>query len=439
MLALTRPHRQVAATLALAVFTVVPTVYVSFQVWRSRRPEHVREIERELGHMLGLRVSIQSVRHPRPGEDVLTGVVLRPEGAGDPAAAVSTEWLHVRREGHDLTLEAHGLKVAGDAPSLVLAQASGLFAKAESTKFKTVSFAADGCDLALGKDLHYRISAIAGRLSIPAPSGAPILTASCQIPADGLPTRCELALFRERTETGSHSAIAFKTMEGPPLSARVLDPFFASADWLGATSHVDGSLALRQVGSSGWEATFEGNLYDVNLATLTDRQFPDHRLRGLGRLRVDSARWGELPGGKQGFGWLEARGSLTAGQGSISSSLLAALATDLKFRLPKRHDTSALDVEFHNLGLRFALSPQGEIRFDGDLGPEFAPGAILARGDRTAPLASAPDGAASVVGLRKALVPVTSSEMLVPARAESEFMRHLPLPSGGAPGTLKAN
>ena len=43
-------------------------------------------------------------------------------------------------------------------------------------------------------------------------------------------------------------------------------------------------------------------------------------------------------------------------------------------------------------------------------------------------------------GLRKALVPVTSAELMVPARAESEFLRHLPLPpTAAAPRPIRAN
>ena len=439
MLALTRPHKQVLATLGLVLFTVVPSISITYQVWRARRPEHVRDIERDLGRGLGLKVAIERVRHPRPGEDVLSGVVVRLEGQNESAVLARADVVRVRRDGRDLSIETQGLRVCGESPSQILTQATTLLAKTGGSSFATISVAADGCDLFLGDDLRYVIRSLAAQLSPAAGDAEPTLTVSYQMPSDGPPTRCELNVTRERAENGARTMISFKTMEGPPLPARVLDPFFRSAEWLGTAARVEGSLVLRQLGSAGWEAAFEGNLYDVNLASLTEHQFPDHRLRGQARLRVDSARWGELPGGKQGSGWIEAKGSLTAGQGSISPSLLSAMAGELKFRLPKRPDPAGPDVEFHNLGLRFALNRQGEIQFDGDLGPEFAPGAVLARGDRTTPLAIAPDGAANVVGLRKAMVPVASTDQLVPARAESEFLRHLPLPPGAVANSLKAN
>jgi hypothetical protein len=438
MLALTRPHRQVLATLALLLFTVAPTAYIGRQVWRAGRPEHVREIETKLSNLVGLTVSIESVRHPRPGEDVLLGVSIHSEDDAKLVALAYADVARVHRDGSDLTIETQGLRISAAAPSHLAARAATLLAKAETANHGAISFAADGCELTLGREMRYQLRALAGRVS-PTPGGSPTLSASYQLPGDGPPTRCELTLSRATADGPPRVALAFRTMEGPPLPAKVLDPFFSPSDWLGASARVEGSLALRQAAGSEWEATFEGNLYDVDLAALTDHQFPDHRLRGLARVKVDAAHWGELPGGKQGFGWVDTRGSLTAGQGSISPSLVSALAQNLKFRAPRRPDLSGPDLEFHNLGLKFALHRNGEIRFEGDLGPEFAPGAVLARGDRTAPLVLAPDGAASVIGLRKALVPVASSDQLVPARPESEFLRHLPLPTSRVAAALKAN
>jgi hypothetical protein len=438
MLALTRPHRQVFATLALLLFTVAPTVYIGHQVWRAGRPEHVREIETKLSNLVGLKVAIESVRHPRPGEDVLFGVSIRSEGDAKLVALACADVARVHREGSDLTIETQGLRISTTAPGHLPTEAAALLAKLESASYGAISFAADGCELSLGTEMKYQLRALAGRVA-PAGDGSTTLSASYQVPSDGSPTRCELTLTRIHADGAPRIALAFRTMEGPPLPAKVLDPFFTASDWLGAAARVEGSLALRRAANSDWEANFEGNLYDVDLAALTDHQFPDHRLRGLARVKVDAAHWGELPGGKQGFGWIDSRGSLTAGQGSISSSLVLALAQNLKFRAPRRPDSSASDLEFHNLGLKFALHRNGEIRFEGDLGPEFAPGAVLARGDRTAPLVMAPDGAASVIGLRKALVPVASSDQLVPARPESEFLRHLPLPTTGVAAALKAN
>src|SRR6516164_6424142 len=77
MFPVTRPVRQGLATFAVVAFTIVPTGYVSILAWRINRPGHVRDIEIDLGHQLGLRVSLQGVRYPRPAEVVYEGLVLR--------------------------------------------------------------------------------------------------------------------------------------------------------------------------------------------------------------------------------------------------------------------------------------------------------------------------------------------------------------------------
>ena len=79
MFPLTRPFRQGVATAALFVFTVVPTALVGIHAWRINRPGHIRDVEIELGRQLGIQVSLEGVRYPRPGEVVYRGIVLRHE------------------------------------------------------------------------------------------------------------------------------------------------------------------------------------------------------------------------------------------------------------------------------------------------------------------------------------------------------------------------
>ena len=79
MFPLTRPYRQAAATVALVVLTVAPTVYVAPTAWKISRPGHRHEVEAEIGRLLGLQVTLDAVRYPRPGEVVYRGVVLRQE------------------------------------------------------------------------------------------------------------------------------------------------------------------------------------------------------------------------------------------------------------------------------------------------------------------------------------------------------------------------
>ena len=79
MFPLTRPFRHGLATAAIFVFTVLPTAFVALYAWRVNRPGHIRDVEIELGRQLGLQVTLEAVRYPRPGELVYQGIVLRQE------------------------------------------------------------------------------------------------------------------------------------------------------------------------------------------------------------------------------------------------------------------------------------------------------------------------------------------------------------------------
>ena len=85
MFPVTRPNRQAAATLALVVLTVVPTVYVALTAWRISRPATATRSRRRSAACSGLQVTLDAVRYPRPGEVVYRGVVLRQE---EPRARV---------------------------------------------------------------------------------------------------------------------------------------------------------------------------------------------------------------------------------------------------------------------------------------------------------------------------------------------------------------
>jgi hypothetical protein len=224
------------------------------------------------------------------------------------------------------------------------------------------------------------------------------------------------------------TTLAFKTVEGLPLPARVLDVFIDSGAWLGTGAKVEGTLALSQRGAGDWQADFQGKLIDVDLATLVGRRFPRHRLAGAARVSIQSARWGERPG--QGPGWIEANGELVATQGSIGIDLCHSLAREMRFRLAPRlvrADPRKTELEFRSLGLAFGMHGNGDIHISGALGSEFTPDAVLVSG--SAPLVFAPTGTASVHGLIKTLFPVADAppDVMVPLTNESRVLLCLPI------------
>jgi hypothetical protein len=375
------------------------------------------------------------VSYPRPGEVVYRGLVLRQE---EPRRKGLTEiararWLRLRRGYRELTLETDGLRLRGESPKLAMAQVGALLQRSGDSPYERISLSAPTCDLDLSSGaeaggLRFSFREVAGTFQ--ADRIAPTVTVSYRLASKGSGTRCELTLVRDRKTEPVRTTLALKTMEGLPLPARVLDVFFDSADWLGPDAQVDGSLTLRQTGARDWEADFQGDLLDVDLAVLVGRRFPGQHLSGLSRAAIHSARWADRPG--QGFGWVEARGELTAGQGSIGVGLLRALAAEMKFRLAPRLaklDDRTPVVDFRALGLAFAMTPDGEIRLTGALGNEFAPTVVMV--GSTSPLAYAPEGAGNVRGLIKTLFPVAATDdpgVLVPLTAESRILLCLPVP-----------
>jgi hypothetical protein len=208
----------------------------------------------------------------------------------------------------------------------------------------------------------------------------------------------------------------------------VLNVFFDATDWLGDTAKIEGRLVLSQKEEQEWEADFQGNLLDVDLAALIGKKFPRHRLAGRARVSLEKARWGDRPG--QGPGWLEAKGELVAMQGAIGVGLCNALAQEMKFRLSPRMarlDSRTSELEFRALGVSFEMRPNGEIHLSGALGSEFTADAVLV--STSMPLIFAPTGTATVHGLIKTLFPVSDSPpgVMVPLTSESRVLLCLPV------------
>jgi hypothetical protein len=429
MFPLTRPIRQGLATAALLVLTVLPTILVGTYAWRINRPGHIRDVEIELGRQLGLQVTLEAVRYPRPGEITYQGIVLRREEPGGKALAeiARAELVRLVRGENELTLHAEGLALQGESPRQALFQVGPLFQRSFAIPYDRIHLAAPSCELDLDRQgLHYTALDVAGEFL--SDHTNPTVRVAYRLGESSGVTRCELMLSRNRAADPVETALSLKTLEGHPLPARVLDVFFETDDWLGPRAKVNGSLSLSQAGAGDWEADFQGNLSDVDLATLVGHRFPRHHLTGTARIALQHAHWGDRPG--QGRGWREARGEMAVGQGTIGVDLVAALAREMKFRLSPRIvrlDPRKTDVEFRALGVAFDMQNSGEIQFAGALGNEFAPDTVLA--GPTAALAFAPTGRASVHGLIKTLFPVADAPpgVMVPLTNQSRVLLSLPV------------
>ena len=212
----------------------------------------------------------------------------------------------------------------------------------------------------------------------------------------------------------------------------MLSVLFDADDWLGTEAKISGSLELRQANSSDWKARFEGEILDVDLARLVNQRFPRHRLTGKARITFEKAVWGQRPSG-QGPGWIEVKGQLVAGAGSIGLNLFESLAQgdEIPARCSKALCRSSQARSRVPLAGAFVCDAgNGEIQITGALGAEFPPDAVLASSSST--LLTAPQGAASVHSLIKTLfpTPANNSGVLIPLTTESQVLLSLPLPAG---------
>ncbi len=433
MLPLTRPHRQSLATLALALATIVPTVYVGLTAWRINRPGHIRDVEIEIGRSIGLQVTLEAVRYPKPGEVVYGGMVLRQDEPrrGGLIEIARARTVRLRRNGRELTLETEGLTLRAPSPRQAMAQVGTLLGGMGDGSFRAVSLAAATCTVDLGSGLTFDLRDVAA--SFQNDRKAPGLSASYRLVDGGASTRCEMTLTRDRKAEAVETIVVLRTMEGVPLPARVFDAFFDSGDWLGAGAKAQGTLTLTQSGSADWRAEFSGDLIDLDLKTLFEKRFPRHRMTGLAHVAIKRATWANRPG--QGFGWSGAEGELSTGPGTIDFGLLQALAAEMKFRPAKKIDGRQPEVAFNAMGFTFGLASDGEIQVGGGFRNQFAPDDILVANDR--PLFKAPSGAANVRGLLKTLFP-GGADMMAPVTADSQLLsRFLPLPPAVAERTTQ--
>ena len=430
MFPLTRPVRQSLATLALFLVTVVPTCLVGAIAWRINRPGHVRDVEIELGRQLGLQVTLDAVHYPRPGEVVYQGIVLRQEEprGKEFAEILRADLARAQWADRELIVHLENPRLHGESPRLGLAQLGVLLQRSGQVPFERINLTAPSCQLDLGRDdFQCTLRELAGEFV--ADPFSPTVRLAYRTSGAGTGTRCELTLTRARRSEPVETSLVIKTVEGLPLPARVLDVFFDADDWLGSHAKVEGTISLHQAGTREWEADFQGELLDVDLAKLVGRRFPRHRVTGRARVAFQQASWGLRP--TQGSGWVDVKGELSAASGSIGVDLIEALAREMKFRRSPRLvslDARKTEVDFRALGLSFAMQSSGEIQIAGALGAEFPPDAVLA--GATTPLLSAPQGTASVHGLIKTLFPISqaNSGVLVPLTAESQLLLSLPLP-----------
>ncbi len=439
MFPLRRPARQIVATFTLGAFLVLPTLAITFHAWRIQQPGHVREHEQALSRFLGLHVSLADVEFPRPGERILNDVILRREqAASNPtllAELIRIPRLRIVEEPDAITLHADNILLSSSSPDS-LADHLDAFASRSWPGVSRVNLlvanASWRSNIDEAQTREFPLCELAA--TIQGGSAEQIISATYRWGDSHESPRCELVWDCSPTANGLLTDILVQFDESP-APASLLEPWLAANSWFGSEATIKGLIRFQRLDHQPWQAHFEGSIHDLDLDRLLTTHFPGASLSGRANLEIARAEWGPLPRG-QGLGWIEVRGRLDARDGSMSTQFLNSLANDLHFR----HEAvpSQPEIPYSRLAFSFNLDSSGQLTISGDLGSAHPRGAVLlSKSESNAPLLLAPEAAASVRGLWKALFP-SRGDVLVPATAESQILRHLPLPPAG-PTPLRAN
>ena len=275
----------------------------------------------ELGRQLGLQVTLEAVRYPRPGEVVYRGIVLRqeePRGKGLTEIA-RAELVRLRSEASaELTLHAENLKLSGESPKQAMAQVEALIRRSGALALRAAPSGRTDLRCRPRSGGTSLLASGSGRRvpCRPLEPDSPGGLSACR-PWAG--TRCELTLNRDRTTEPARTISRAQRRSRDLLCQPGCSTSSSTVPtgWARRRRLMERS-ACGQIGAADWEADFQGNLIDVDLSTLVGRRFPRHHLSGNARVALQSARWGDRPG--QGTGWREARGELIASRARSEST-----------------------------------------------------------------------------------------------------------------------
>lgn len=410
-----RTRRLICRTTFFAV-CVLPALAVWAESSLLGSPSHRQTCEAALSQATGLRVAVDGVSYPRPGITLYTGLDLAdPEtgarlarcrfleaGGSDELTVLvaSQPEFDAARLGPLWDIVLRRLREAGTSRQLLRLSA------AEAT-------------------LHWpsgsqTLSECLAQLDLPGSSSEPrVATLSFRLAGSTAGEPIRLRISRKLSDGHGLTAIELHTGDAT-LPVDLVTAALGLADHLGSRATFHGSIWLNET-PAGLDGELSGQLADVDLQSLITEQFP-HRLSGLGSITIQRARFhrGRIE---------EAAGSLTAGPGVVSRSLIDAAVVHLHLVRGTAPESAGTLAPYEQLGLAFLIDSSG-LTFRGQCdGP---PGAILQTHDGVL-LSEAVGPSGPVVALLRTLVP--QSEVQVPATREADWLSAwLPLPQVMPPG-----
>lgn len=432
------PSASARRSLCLAVFVLVcllPTLYVAYTAITIHSPSHAAQVAGRLRDWFDLDVEVVGVRYPRPGVVEYRELRLADPETGRQIAVLDRLGLEGDASNVRLTASSGRLYCEGaDLGSTQLAPSLGPVSGsvAESPPASVAGAGAMGevfgailrrlerssitavtleCP-ELAVDVAGKVERLADvRVAYGSDTSGSRADVTFRLVELQMAVPSELEIRRDRLDGRPTTHFVLRT--GPtPLPVDLVGPYFDMEGWLGGQARYQGTIWLDEAGG-GWAGRAEGRLTKADLRASVSRHFP-HRLSGTAELQFDQLRWAD--GRVQ-----QVRGSLRAGPGSVSASLLEAFHEHLGFEIgrivPARNE-----VPYRRLALTFAMQ-EGRLDVVGLCNTPDGDAVMV--GDTV--LLRAPNQSAEIAGLVRALVPPEG--VAVPVNRESQaLLDWLPMP-----------
>jgi hypothetical protein len=394
--------------------------------WRHSNA-HVRLAAEAMSQRLGLTVSLRNLAHPRPGVDVYQGLqVIDPETGRTVLRCRSVE---VRTGSTSATSEDGypELIVTADTPELELRgleELSRLIQEAMQGRLgprnPRWTFSAAEVHLVAGGTSQTLIEVQA---STSAPAGGVQAEMAFRLPKLNMPEPARIRLGRNRQISPPAAGFELST-GGTKLPCSLLGLGLPEFQRAGANSRFSGYVWANQ-NLGGWQGEMVGQWSNLDLGELLgDRSA--HKLTGPAEVYLQFARFrdGRLE---------EAAGTISAGPGVVSRSLLTAAVERLSLTRGADPNTPGEFVPFEQLAVAFLLNSKG-LQLQGRCAGT-GQGSILV--DRYCRLLGDPVmQPRPVTALLQMLV--ASGEQQVPASRQAErLLRVLPLPEVQVPVTAQ--
>jgi hypothetical protein len=385
---------------------VLPMAAVAAWAAVVHSASHLEAVRRQVAETLGLDVRLASVSYPQPGVMLLEGLELVDAETKVPLASIRAA--EVIRDGKSQTIVL-------SQPDVNIMRPGWLWTLIDSR----LRYRADLAPLRLS----------AGELTLRFRGGMQTLV-DCNAQFESASQRDALtAAFRladvsatepvrlqiKRSSAGGEPANSFELdARAVALPFSLLTALVERRNYLGQKSTLSGQIRGMQM-PDGWQCEFSGRLENVDLNDLVTDEFP-HRLSGTATLTIEKAivHSGRVE---------EFHGTISAGPGVVSDSLMASAADNLKMRREGLR-TAPSTTDYEQLSAAFDLDARGLV-VRGTC-KDSRPGIVL-RGREGAILWQSSSGPVPVVALVKTLVP--DSQTQVPATRQTDWLLNLlPIP-----------